>query len=181
MKQLHTSYSNLGSWRAIRDSNSGQLRIQFDQRRGIITSILLFVLCLIATVWLCGAENSSSNDGAKVAGIWIVSLTGLAVPLGILSYGASQKKKGDLIRYNIKEDILELPRIQTTIEKARQRAYLSSEHFSNMSDHFFELNLVIDGQRTKFLSSSVANGFRNIVKPLESVGFAVNHQKIKIK
>ena len=181
MKQLHTSYHNLGSWKVIRDSKSSVIRILFDQRIGIITSTILFVVCSAVAFWLYGINTNSGNDGARIAGVWILAITGILTPLFIIAHGIAQRKKGDLIQYDIKNDVLELPRISTSIDHARARVHFSSEHFTDMSNHFFELNIIIDGQRTKFLSSSVSNGFRNIVEPLNALGFSVNHQKIKIK
>lgn len=181
MKPLHTAYDNLGSWRTVHDSLSGVVRFQLDQRRGILTSILLFILCILAAIWLAGVKSNTGNDGARIAGAWILATTGVVVPMIISSHGISEHSKGDLMRYNVNEDVLDLPRVGRSIENARQRVYFSSEHYIGLHQHVFELNLVLDGQRIKFLSSIFPNGFRSITKPLESLGFAVNHQKIKLK
>jgi len=181
MKQLHTSYSNLGSWTTIRDDPAGVVRIVFDQRRGIYTSVALFILCVAAAIWLAGLHSEAGNDGARLAGVWILGITGIAVPVSILLYGRSAASKGDYIRFDSGRNYLVLPRLSQSIERARERVYFSSEHFTDTNSHFFELNLVLDGERVKFLSSSVANGFKSIVRTLEQAGFAVNHQKIRIK
>ncbi|MBK1882866.1 hypothetical protein JIN85_10595 [Luteolibacter pohnpeiensis] len=97
----------------------------------------------------------------------------------ILAHGRSQIKKGDLLRYHHDTGTLELPRTGVTIENGRYRVWFSSEHFSN-GEHYYEFNIVIDGERTKFLSSTSSNGFKSIAKPLEELGFPVRHQKIKL-
>jgi hypothetical protein len=181
MKRLHTSYSNLGSWRTIRDESSGEFRIGFDQRRGIYTAIILFALCIGGSVWLAGLDTDAGNDGARIAGAWLLGITGLAVPVGILLYGRSASRRGDYLRYSSGRDLLELPQLGQSIQRAKERVYFSSEHFTDNNHHFFELNLVLDGERVGFLSSSVANGFKPVARTLEQAGFAVNHQKIKIR
>jgi hypothetical protein len=180
MKRLHTSYSNLGSWRTIHNIPSGVVRVLFDQRRGIYTSIVLFILALVAAIWLSGLKVNTENNNLRITGVWILMITGVAVPLIILLYGWFQTRKGDYIRYDTSHNILNLPHIDQSIERAKERCYFSSEHFTDNSDHFFELNLVLDGERLKFLSSSVANGFKPIIKTLQELGFSVNHQKIKM-
>jgi hypothetical protein len=180
MKQLHTSYSNLGSWRQVRDPLSGVIRFQFDQKRGVLTSILLFTLCMLAAMWLASIRSNTGNDGARIAAVWILAATGVIIPLIIVFHGVSEQSKGDLIRYCIDQDVLELPRIGQSIDNARRRVSFSSENYTNRKDHFYELNIVLDGQRMKFLSSNLLNGFRSITKPLEAIGFAVSYQKIKI-
>jgi hypothetical protein len=157
------------------------IRFQFDPGPGILTSILVFILCALAVIGLATIRSNTGNDGARLVGIWIVAATGILTPLVILARGMKECRKGDLLRYRIHGDVMELPRENRSIENARQRVYFSSEHYSDGSNHFFEFNLVLDGQRLKFLSSSVANGFRSIAKPLETLGFPVNHQKITIQ
>ncbi|MBC7980524.1 MAG: hypothetical protein H7Y36_08180 [Armatimonadetes bacterium] len=154
---------------------------QFDQRRGTYTSILLFILCIAAAFWLSSIVIDTGNEGGRTAGVWILAATGVVVPLIIFFHGLSERSKGDLMRYSINEDVLELPRIGQSIDHAKQRVYFSYEHYIGSGDAFFELNLVVDGQRIKFLSSIFGNGLRPITKPLEEMGFAVNHHKIKIK
>lgn len=156
------------------------VRIEFNQKGGIVISILLFIFCAIGAMWLAKFRSDAGNEGARVAGVWIVSITGVVVPLVILAYGASERRKGDLMRYFPDDDVLEFPRMVRSIENAKQRVYFSSEHYTNQGEHFFELDLVVDGERIKFLSSNAINGFRSITKPLEAIGFAVNHQRISI-
>jgi len=180
MTRLHNSYNNLGSWKQVHDPSSGVVRFQFDRKPGIIKSILLLILCTLAAIGLTNIRSNSGNNGARIAGIWLVAATGIFTPLGILAHGLMQRREGDLLRYRPQDDFMEFPRMGLSIENAKQRVYFSSEHFTNSSHHFFEFNLVLDGQRVKFLSSIAANGFRSIAKPLEALGFAVNHQKIKI-
>lgn len=180
MKQLHTSYSNLGSWKSVHDHSSGVVSFQFDQRRGIFSSIFLFLLCILAAIWLSNIRSNAGNDGARVAGVWLLSVTGVAVPLIIITHGVLERRKGDLIRYDMSKDVLSLPRIERTVQEARQRVNFSSEHYAGSEHHSFELNLVLDGERIKFLSSIEGNAFKSIIKSLESLGFSVSHQKIKI-
>jgi hypothetical protein len=156
------------------------VRFQFDPRRGILASVLLFIFCSLAAYWLAGVRSNIGNDGARIVGVWVLALTGVVVPAVILAHGFSERRKGDLMRYRLHEDSLELPRLDRTIENARQRVYFSSEHYVGPSDHFFELNLVLDGQRLKFLASIEKNAFRTVTRPLEGLGFAVNYQKIRI-
>ena len=139
----------------------------------------LFILCTAAGIRLAGITTDAGNDGARVAGVWILGITGIAVPMGILLYGRSATRNGDYMRYDSRRDLLELPQVNQSIERARERVYFSSEHFTDSDNHFYELNLVLDGQRTKFLSSSVANGFKSVTRTIEQAGFAVNHQKIR--
>lgn len=121
LKPLHTTYSNLGSWRRIDDPTSGMVRIEFNQKGGIVISILLFIFCAIGAMWLAKFRSDAGNEGARVAGVWIVSITGVVVPLVILAYGASERRKGDLMRYFPDDDVLEFPRMVRSIENAKQR------------------------------------------------------------
>ena len=155
------------------------MRILFSQRIGIINSIVLFVAFSAAAYWLTRLDIDAGNENARVLGLLILGITGIATPLYIITYGITQSRKGDLLRYDINNNVLEIPHISTSIENARQRVYFSSEYFKDYGRHLYELNIVVDGQRIKFISSSVSNGFRDIVKPLESLGFSVNHQKFK--
>ena len=67
MKRLHTSYSNLGSWRTIHNIPSGVVRVLFDQRRGIYTSIVLFILALVAAIWLSGVLGKNPQAANQIA------------------------------------------------------------------------------------------------------------------
>jgi len=159
------------------------VRFQFDQRRGILTSTILFILCIIGAFVLASIRGNWVNDDARIACVWFVAALGVIVPLIIVLHGILERSKGDLMRYSIHEDVLEMPRMGRSIENARQRVYFSFEHYTGSGvpdNHVYELNLVLDGQRIKFLSSIFDNGFQSITKPLESMGFAVNRQKIKI-
>jgi hypothetical protein len=180
MKQLHTTYSNLGPWKEVRDPLSGLIRIKFDQRRGLIICVLLFIFCMPSAVWLAGISNDAGNDGVRIFGVWILAATSIIIPLIIVSLGIREHLKGDLIRYHSDDDILELPRTNQCIKNARQRVIFSSEHYTNCGDNFFEFNVVLDGQRVKFLSSIAINSFKSLTKSLEASGFTVNHQKIKV-
>lgn len=91
------------------------------------------------------------------------------------------EKKGDLIIYNTELDFLVFPRLDLKIESANKRMSFSNEHYTNLSNHFFELNIILDGNRIKFISSSQKNGFKIILKWAEVTGFNVLFNKIKIK
>lgn len=176
MKPLHTSYSNLSTWKATVDADGEGIRIDFDARRGIANAVAVFVGCLLGIIGL------SHLDGMKermpVAYV-ILGLTGLVTPIIIVASGIREKKKGPILLYRTKTDTLQLPRLDQTIESASQSVYFSSEHYSG-GVHLYELNVVINGQRLPFISTNLRSNFKPVTKVIEGLGFAVNHQKIKV-
>jgi hypothetical protein len=110
----------------------------------------------------------------------LLSFVGISVPLGILVWVWKEKSLGDLIQFNSESDIVFLPRNNLIVESAKKRISFSYEHYTNLSDHFFELNLVLDEQRIRFASSSQKNGFAIVIKEIEKMGFSVSRNKIKI-
>ena len=176
MKPLHTSYSNLSSWKATADADGEGIRIDFDARPGIIHSVVVFVGCLLAII---GLTQLDARKGKMAAGYAILGITGCVTPICIVAGGMSEKKKGPILLYRTKTDTLQLPRLDRTIESARQCVYFSSEHYSG-GRHLYELNVVINGQRLPFISATSSGNFKPVTKALEGLGFPVNHQKIKV-
>lgn len=176
MKPLHTSYSNLSSWKATADADGEEIRIDFDTRRGTVNAVAVFVGCLLAII---GLTQLDARKGKMTVGYIILGLTGIVTPITIVAGGIREKKKGPVLLYRTKTDTMQLPRLDQTIESARQSVYFSSEHYSGGS-HRYELNVVINGQRLPFISATMRSNFKPVTKALEGLGFPVNHQRIKI-
>lgn len=177
LKQLHSSYGNLQSWETRVDREARIARIVFAKGRAAWTAFTIFLICTAIAIW-AGFFFEAAN-ASKIA--ISVALVGAIVPGGILLWILAEMKRGDLLIYHAGEDRLTLPRMGKEIEKAKSRVSFSSEHYMNLDSHFFELNLVLDGERLPFISSSVANGFSTVVKGVERMGFSVSTSKIRIK
>lgn len=176
MKPLHTSYSNLSSWKATADADGEGIRIDFDTRRGTANAVAVFVGCLLAII---GLTQLDARKGKMAVGYTILGITGCVTPICIVAGGLREKKKGPILLYQTKTDTLQLPRLDRTIEAARQSVYFSSEHYSGGS-HVYELNVVINGERLPFISTTIRSNFKPVTKAIEGLGFAINHQKIKV-
>ena len=106
------------------------------------------------------------------AGAWILGMTGVLIPVLIIGYGLGQQKKGPLLRYRVKDDVLELPRLKKKVSSARERVKFNLEEYRYPNRHIFELNLVIDGSREPFIGA-IASDFRKITQALERHGLVV--------
>lgn len=175
MERLHNSYDNLHLWRIEKDS-SEMTQIYFDGKLARNTAIVLSILCFSLALF-CWAKGPSK--WIEII-LWSSLLVGFFVPLAIAIWINIEQKKGKLLIYDSKNDCLIFPRYSLEINDAKKRVVFSFEHYTDLSDHFFELNFLIDGERKAFISSSVANGFNKIISELERLNFFVNRQKIRM-
>ena len=66
------------------------------------------------------------------------------------------------------------------MDSATSRLNFSSEHYIKYVRHYFELNLVIDGERVKFLSAHVPKSFSPIRKLMEPRGFRFEDHRVHL-
>ena len=179
MKPLHTSYSNLSSWRVVSADAAGEeLRIEFDTRRGTVNAIAVLVGCVLAIIGLTHLHARKTNKAMMPVAYVILGLTGSVTPLLIVAGGIREKKKGPVLTYRPATDTMRFPRLDQTIESARETVHFSSEHYAG-GTHRYELNVVIHGKRLPFISTNVSANFKPVTKALGRWGFAIGHQKIK--
>ncbi len=177
MERLHTSYGNLGSWRLSKLADS--IVIKYNPAPAIITCSIVCILCGLSAYWLFGVVTDTNQSKINLA-IGTLITAAVLYPTATLLYIASQYKKGDLIHFTPSTNTLNIPRIGLSIDNAMNRVYFSQEHFTDGNNHFFEYNIVIDGERHKFLSSSVSNGFKSVRSKLDKLGFHTQNQKIRL-
>jgi hypothetical protein len=175
MTPLHNSYNNLGCWKLVRDSDL-KLHVIYNSRVAYISAIILFLLCALFVGLLLHHLPSSSGKSLAVA---IISATGVLTPGFMICYAKNQAEKGPLLTYNPSEDLLYVREPAAEIQGACQRVSFSSEHFKKHSEHYFEFNIVIDGERKKFLSS-VSDSFRQLTRDINEMGFYVSRHTIKL-
>ncbi len=89
MNQLHSSYTNLQSWKIESDFNKKLISIKFDQRNPICTTTLICALCwttsLLIKIYM---ENENSNIIATA-----VFLVGLFYLIFVFVWIWLEKKK----------------------------------------------------------------------------------------
>ncbi|WAC19314.1 hypothetical protein OVA24_18975 [Luteolibacter sp. SL250] len=175
MKPLHTSYSNLGSWKPDRSPDGAELYLRYHARPIVTGAIFLFLICCIAAV--LAAVHLPPDVKMKEGLIGIIILTGIVVPVVMVAHAAAAVKKGPLLSYHVSTDTLLVSDPPAKITPASERVSFSSEHFSD-GDHRFEFNLVVDGERRKFLSS--ISSFKNLSRHIREMGFQVSEHKVKL-
>lgn len=173
MKPLHSSYHNLGSWRMLGKARDAEIRIVYHARPQILSAALLFFLCMAAAAVMYFKLPS----GGAVVGI--AAGTGIVVPAIMVAYALSRSKKGPILTYQAPADILLVSEPPMEIPHAYQRVSFSRERFQDGDDYGHEFNLVVDGERKKFLSSS-SDSFSKISGFVTEMGFRVTEQKIKL-
>ncbi|HVJ47391.1 MAG TPA: hypothetical protein VM511_13455 [Luteolibacter sp.] len=175
MEPLHSSYSNLDPWKLERDRNGCGARIVFDFRWAVIKSVLLFVVCLIGSIL---AAVHLPADGFRDQIIGICLLTGVVVSPFMIARASRSRKRAPLLVYDAAADFIDISKPPLKIENASRRVAFSSEDFSLQRGRGFELNLVLDGRRKKFLSS--ISNFRRLAGDLREMGFQVFEYKVKL-
>ena len=176
MNQLHKSYSNLQAWKIENIKGNNSICLVFDSRLSVYISLFIALSCAVMILVLRVRDLGEASGTI----IWSVIAVGIAVPLGISTWAFLERRKGALMCYNTENDLLILPRINRRIELASKRVAFSFEHYSDLSDHFFELNLVLDGTRVALVSSSVKNGFDRVICGIEAMGFSITYNRIKL-
>ena len=176
MNRLHSSYHNLGSWKLVREGKGAKLHIVYNAQSTYIGAAVLFALCILFA-WLL-YRYLPDTSGKSIA-LTIISATGVLSPGIMAGYAMSQTGKKPLLTYIPAEDLLIVREPAAEIHGAYQRVSFSSEHFKEHSDHYFEFNIVIDGERRKFLSS-IANSFKRLSRDLGEMGFYVSENVIKL-
>lgn len=176
MNRLHTSYHNLGSWKLVREQGGSKLFIVYNTRSTYIGAIILFVLCALFAFLL--HRHLPSTPGKSLA-LTIISATGILTPAIMVGYAVNQAGKMPVLTYFQTEDLLIVREPDLKIQGACQRVSFSSEHFKELSEHYFEFNILIDGERKKFLSS-VSDCFKGLTRDLNEMGFSVSKHFIKL-
>lgn len=174
MKRLHNSYGNLQAWRGNRCKEAKFTKVVFDWKRTIFLAVSIVAFCAYVSSF---CWERYSEQGLKIL-FWFSILIGVLVPLILILWVIFERSKDDLITYDHRNDCISFPRIDLIVVNARGRVSFSFEHYTDGSDHFFEFNLVVDRERVAFLSSSVSNGFDEIIKEVEYMGFLVTRTKI---
>lgn len=173
MKRLHTSYHNLGSWKLVREPDHSALHIVYNAKPVILPAVLVFVLCGAFAAHVAQLPIASG----KALAVGILAATGILVPAYMAYYSITEAGKKPLLTYRPTEDLLIVRDPALEIQGAYQRVSFSSEHFIE-GEHYFEFNIVIDGERRKFLSAN-ANRFKRLIRDLNAMGFYVSERTIK--
>lgn len=176
MERLHRSYGNLATWRFV-ETGPDDVMMTTDPRRAVASALLVAVICLGGAVFAIGMTDQASRWWVV---FWSALIVAVGVPGWILGEMMAERKKGCLLRYAGRDDVLELPRLGKVVDSARSRVRFSREHYSDGSEHFFEFNVVIDGHRLPFLSSSELNAFKRAADGLESLGFPVEDHRLSL-
>lgn len=173
LKAIHSSYSNLGAWKVFQDNEI--LSVRFNQKQIIWGSVIIALLCFIGgSVFY----YLTRHDDFGVLGLIIGFGVGILVPFLFLANASSEKQKGDLLKYDLERDLLEL-RGGIIIENAKDRVVFSYEHYDGSNgDYDSELNKVVDGNRSGFIHHIGSRGScENIALSLADVGFRVEYTK----
>lgn len=174
VKRLHTSYHNLGSWKLVREPDHSALHIVYNAKPVILPAVLVFVLCGVFAAHVAQLPIASG----KAFAVGILAITGILVPAGMGFYAFTETGKKPLLTYRPTDDLLIVRDPALEIQGAYQRVSFSSEHFLDGGAHYFEFNIVVDGERRKFLSSN-ANRFKRLARDLNEMGFYVSEQTLK--
>ncbi len=175
MKPLHTSYDNLGSWTMVGNHGSPETRVVYHALPVIVRGALVFLLCVAGAALLYFKLPPQEMKGVAIG---IVVATGIITPAIIAAYVVNQTRKGPLLVYQASKDILVVSEPPLKIPSAYQRVSFSHERFYD-GEYRHEFNLVVDGERKKFLSSSV-DSFSKISRFVGEMGFRVSEHKIKL-
>ena len=111
--------------------------------------------------------------------IAIFILTGLVVPGIMMTRAHDLAGKNPLLSYQPSNDTLRIAEPSLEITPASGRVSFSFEHFIK-HDHYFELNLVLDGERRKFLSPLSPDPFHPLARQIREMGFRVAEQTVKL-
>jgi len=176
MKPLHASYHNLGSWTMVGEPGASEFRIVYHAFPVIASAVFLFLLCMAGAALLHFTLPPSVE--MKGVAVGFVAATGIAVPAIMAAYAVSRSKKGPLLTYRASRDILLVSEPPLEISNAYQRVSFSRERFYD-GEYRHEFNLVVDGERKKFLSSS-DDSFSKISGFVGEMGFYVSEHKIKL-
>ncbi len=155
---------------------ASEFRIVYHAFPVIFSAALLFLLCIAGAALLYFTLPPSVE--MKGAAVGFVAATGVAVSSAMAAYAASRSKKGPLLTYQASRDILFVSEPPLEISNAYQRVSFSRERFYD-GEYHHEFNLVVDGERKKFLSSS-DDSFSKISDFVGELGFYVSEHKIKL-
>ncbi len=177
MKPLHSSYGSAGPWKLERAADGSELRLNFNARPTHIAAGVLLAICSGAALFISFQLPPDAHmKGAMIA---IFLLTGLTVP-GIMAARAHEESgRNPLLTYLPGPDILRVSAPAMEISPASGRVSFSFEEFIRQG-HSFEFNLVVDGERTKFLSALSADPFRALRSQISEMGFHVSGHVIKL-
>jgi hypothetical protein len=177
MKPLHTTYHNLGSWKMVGAARDPEVHIVYHALPVILSGLLVFSLCMAAAAALYFKLPPEEEKKGLV--VCFVAGIGVVVPSSMTAYAVSRSKKGPILTYKSPGDVLLISEPSLEITNAYQRVSFSFERYwdGGRNDRY-EFNLMVDGERRKFLSSSV-DSFSKISGFVTEMGFRVSKHTIK--
>jgi hypothetical protein len=181
MNRLHHSYDTLSSWKVEQDEPNHLIRVFYNKNSGLLGSGILFVFTTFCSWWIF---NLGQGFAHKAGSVFIFSVGALMIYYVFIKR-SREGKKGDVLRYHTKNDVIEFPRENRCILDAKKTIEFTSEHHiekkgtENTTNHYFELNYIFEGQRLPLLSSLSGYRLKGITKALEYHGFKLTRHKLK--
>lgn len=176
MKPLHTSYSNLGQWTTVQSSDKNSLSVVYNFRGALIAASMISTLCVV----LSSFAYLHVSGEARVLFLVIGIGTALLVSGIICATAFDEKGRGAILTYDRLADTLTIRDFGETVVGARKKVLFSDEAYPDTDGGKYELNLVINGERRKFLSHTCSNGFDSILRFAEMIDFeVVRHEEKK--
>ncbi len=177
MKPLHSHYATPGPWKLDRAADGSELHLNFNAKPTYIAAGVLLAICFGAALFISlRLPPEADIKGAMIA---IFLLTGLAVPAVMAARVHEESGKNPLLSYLPGPDILKVSVPAMEISPASVRISFSFEEFIQ-HHHRFEFNLVVDGERMKFLSALSADPFRPLRRQISEMGFHVSGHVVKL-
>lgn len=167
MEPLFQNYSSMHSWELLKINQIYELH---RSGRGVFLGYFVFSLILVVVGVVVLVVR---GDGFGVSASY-VAFVAAAVFLAIgFFHSSSVKRSGPIFSYNPAEGIIEFDSLK--VRDALERLTFSYEVHRGTSNYpNSELNLILDGERRRFLSSRGENvTLEKVVKELEALGFGV--------
>ena len=184
MKPLHTSYSNTGAWKFVIDKRTNNLTVVYNSKVVIISALIISAICI--GFGLLGYNYVEAEQ--KILFLIIGIGTAFLLCATMLGTAFSENSKGPILTYSKSSDTLKIRDLKKTIAQASHNVafscekYKSKDGFSDEDGGYrCEFNVLINGERTKFLSHSYINGFSPLIQFSVKAGIRVYHHTIEEK
>ena len=175
MKPLHQSYSNMGNWKFVMNSKNGDLEVGYDTRPVVIGGIIVITLCIALALIGYNIAESEHKVLFLIIGIGTAFVTGCL----ILATALSEKSNGPILVYSPSSDTLKIRDLKKTVSSASENVEFSSEKYRNKNNtnlHYrAEFNIIIDGERLKFLSHIYSEKFSPLISFAKKAKIRISH------
>jgi hypothetical protein len=177
MQPLHTSCALPAFLKLHRSPDGSGLELRHDAGPAFLGAALVLALG-------CSASFLSAYmlpAGLEIRNPMILGTlaAGTAAAAGIAAHALAVLRKPPLLNYQKAADTLVIARPAHQIANASDRVEFSSEHFIGADNgNRYELSLVLDGERRKFLSSLLS--FNRLASQINQMGFRVSEYTVKL-